>query len=502
MNNMTEPCTFVIFGATGDLARGKLLPALYHLDAAGRLHPGTRILTTGRRHPDRDAWLSETRADLSGTVRGGLQQEVFTRFADRVDYMQGDLRQADFYKQLQARLADRQGFPADTAFYMALGASDYAGVIENLDRVALLEEQSGWRRVVIEKPFGNDLQSAAILQQKLSNHLREEQIYRIDHYLGKETVRNILVFRFGNVLMEPLWNRDTIDHIQIIHAEPQGIGKRGATYDASGALRDMIQSHLLQLLTFVAMESPVSMAAEALHAEKLKVLKSIRPIPADRIGDYAVRGQYDAGKVGPDAFIAYRDEGRVAADSHTETFAALKLHIDNWRWAGVPFLLRTGKRMTAKQAMVAICFKQPPQQFFRSSHIRCDASNWLLIGIQPNECLRLEMTVKAPGEALATRQTALDAAFRKADETVNDAYEELLLDIVRGDRSLFLSYEEVTQAWQIIDPVLKAWSKPGEDLHLYPAGSWGPRAADRLFDSACQSWRHTLGACGCGMEKL
>jgi glucose-6-phosphate 1-dehydrogenase len=497
---MTDPCTFVIFGATGDLARGKLLPALYHLDAAGRLHPDTRLLATGRRHPDRDAWLAETRADLSATVRGGLNDEVFSRFAARADYIRGDLREADFYHRLYSRLADPERFPQDMAFYMALGPSDYAGVIGHLDHVALLEEEQGWRRVVIEKPFGTDLQSAAVLQKKLNNHLREEQIFRIDHYLGKETVRNILVFRFGNVLMEPLWNRDTIDHIQIIHAEPQGIGKRGATYDASGALRDMIQSHLLQLLTFVAMESPVSMAAEALHAEKLKVLKSIRPLPADRIGDYAVRGQYDAGRVGSDNVIGYRNEDRVAAGSHTETFAALKLHIDNWRWAGVPFLLRTGKRMTEKQALVAICFKQPPQQFFRSSHIRCEASNWLLIGIQPNECLRLEMTVKAPGEALATRQTALDAGFRRADEILNDAYEELLLDIINGDRSLFLSYAEVAQAWNIVDPVLRAWSKPGDDLHLYPAGSWGPQAADRLFENRCGFWRNTLDPCGCGIK--
>lgn len=499
---MTEPCTFVIFGATGDLARNKLLPALYHLDAADRLHPDIRILANGRRHPDRDAWLTEIRSHLAGTVRGGLNDEVFERFAARTDYLHGDLRDTTFYDTLYGKLSDHSDFPADLAFYMALGPDEYADVISNLDRARLLDEDRGWRRVVIEKPFGSDLKSAVALQKRLAEHLREEQIFRIDHYLGKETVRNILVFRFGNVLMEPLWNRDTIDHIQIIHAEPQGIGGRGATYEKSGALRDMIQSHLLQLLTFVAMESPVSMAADALHAEKLKVLKSIRPIPADKVNEVAVRGQYDAGTLNGNKVIGYRDEERVAGHSHTETFAALKLHIDNWRWAGVPFLLRTGKRMAQKQALVAICFKQPPQQFFRASHVHCEASNWLLIGIQPHECMRMEMTVKAPGEALATRQTALDASFRRSDEIVNDAYEELLLDIIRNDRSLFLSYEEVEQAWRIVDPVLQAWSQPGNDLYPYRAGSWGPTEADRLFDDPCRFWRNTLEPCGCGIKPL
>lgn len=499
---MTKPCTFVIFGATGDLARNKLLPALYHLDAANRLHHETRILANGRRHPDRDAWLEDIRSQLAGTVRGGLNEEVFSRFAARIDYLHGDLREATFYNHLYEKLYEGQAFPPDLAFYMALSPADYAGVIRNLDRVKLLDETQGWRRVVIEKPFGTNLQSAVALQQSLGEYLREEQIFRIDHYLGKETVRNILVFRFGNVLMEPLWNRNTIDHIQIIHAEPQGIGARGTTYEKAGALSDMIQSHLLQLLTFVAMESPVSMAADALHAEKLKVLKSIRPISADKVNEVAVRGQYDAGTVNGGDVIGYRDEGNVADDSHTETFAALKLHIDNWRWAGVPFLLRTGKRMAQKQALVAICFKQPPQQFFRASHVHCEDSNWLVIGIQPNECMRLEMTVKTPGEALATRQTGLDASFRRADEIVNDAYEELLLDIILGDRSLFLSYEEVEQAWRVVDPVLQAWSKPGADLHRYRAGSWGPSEADRLFDDPCRFWRNTLEPCGCGIKKL
>ncbi|MGE4543571.1 MAG: glucose-6-phosphate dehydrogenase [Pedobacter sp.] len=499
---MTDPCTFVIFGATGDLARNKLLPALYHLDAANRLHPDTRILANGRRHPDRDAWLAEIRAHLAGNVRGGLNDEVFSRFAARTDYVRGDLRDSSFYETLYGKLSRNRDFPVDLAFYMALSPAEYADVISNLDRAKLLDETEGGRRVVIEKPFGSDLQSAVALQQKLAEHLREEQIFRIDHYLGKETVRNILVFRFGNVLMEPLWNRNTIDHIQIIHAEPQGIGERGATYEKSGALSDMIQSHLLQLLTFVAMESPVSMAAEALHAEKLKVLKSIRPILPDQVDEVAVRGQYNTGTVGGNAVIGYRDEARVAGDSHTETFAALKLHIDNWRWAGVPFLLRTGKRMAQKQALVAICFKQPPQQFFRASHVHCEASNWLLIGIQPHECMRMEMTVKAPGEALATRQTALDASFRRADEIVNDAYEELLLDIIRGDRSLFLSYEEVEQAWRIVDPVMQAWSHSGQDLHPYRSGSWGPAEADQLFDDPCRFWRNTLEPCGCGIKQL
>ena len=357
---------------------------------------------------------------------------------------------------------------------MAISPNGFSQVVDRLGNARLLTETDGWCRVVIEKPFGYDLESAQSLQKAIGNHLREEQIYRIDHYLGKGTVQNVLVFRFANTMMEPLWNRNYIDHIQITHSETLGVGSRARFYEGTGAMRDMIQSHLLQLLTLVAMEPPVSMEAEALRDEKVKVLKSIRPIPPDDVHAHAFRAQYSQGDIGGNPVAGYLQEAGVAADSVTETYAALKLYVDNWRWRGVPFYLRTGKRMAAQHSLVSICFRHPPQQFFRGTQVEQIRQNWILLGIQPCECLRMEMTVKEPGLEMRTRQTSLDASLRADGDMQTDAYEELLLDVIDGDRSLFLRYDEVEQAWRVVDPVLRSWAGERDDYPYLPGRLLGP----------------------------
>lgn len=474
---------YVIFGATGNLATHKLLPALYQLHCQGQLAADVEILGCGRSPFTQTTWQAEVRTKLAGLVEGDAHLDGFVQ---RLDYLAGSLTDPGFYQALHAWVGDN-GCENNVIFYLSVSPDLYVGVTDGLANVGLLQETSGWRRMVIEKPFGYDLPSAQALQRSLEQHLKEEQIYRIDHYVGKASVQNLLVLRFANVILEPLWNRHYIDHVQITHSETVGVDGRASYYDRSGgAMRDMIQSHLLQVLALLAMEPPVSQTAEALRDEKVKVLKSIRPVDVSQLATHAVRAQY----------AGYQQEEGVTAGSHTETYAALQLYVDNWRWQGVPFYLRTGKGLAEKRSMVSVCFKPAPVSLFQGQGASA-LPNWLMIGIQPEDAVRMEITAKVPGLEMRTRQITMDASVSSPGERKAEAYEELLLDVIKGDRALFLRYDEVTAAWQVVDPVMQAWSQDEHPPLQYPLGSWGPKAAERVFGDSLRVWRHSLACNNC-----
>jgi len=482
------PCHFVIFGATGDLSVKKLLPALYYLHREGRLAATLAFIAVSRRSWSQEQWREFMNEQLPEQLGDDFRADVFDVFAQRFHYVRVQHDQAGDYLALKDALTKPSECNcANVIFYLAVSPQDFTIVVSQLDAAGLSGRRSG-NRIVLEKPFGHDLGTALQLNQHLHRHFEEEQIFRIDHYLGKETVQNLLVFRFANSLVEPIWNRNYIDHVQITVAEHSGIGRRAGYFDGTGTLRDMLQNHMMQLLSAVAMEPPARLDADALRDEKVKVLRSIRPIPTRSVNQFALRAQYRAGN----GCVGYQDEEGVAKNSITETFVAAKFYVDNWRWSGVPFYLRTGKRLPHNRTLVSLRLKYPPRQLFRETPMEHIEANWIVLSIQPEESMHIELQAKEPGLDMRTRPLQLVATFHQENERHLGAYEALLLDVIEGDRSLFIRFDEVEWSWRVVDPIIRQWSRDTDFIQTYAAGSWGPEEATRLFDSDDQRWRDSV----------
>ncbi len=489
-----EPFTLVIFGATGDLTNRKLLPALYQLFAAGRLPEEFTVVGFSRRPAE------EFHAKVGEALAGHARDPGFARFREGFFYTQGDFEDADAYRRLSDLLGEtdrKRGTCGNRLYYLATPPSAYEAIVAALGKSGLVGHPrrstgGGWTRIIVEKPYGHDLESARALTRTIQGVFAENQVYRIDHYLGKETVQNLLVFRFGNGIFEPLWNRQFIDCVQITVAESLGVEGRGEYYDQTGAIRDIVQNHLLQLLTLVTMEPPVAFSAEAVRGEKVKVLKAIRSLTTQDTLERTIRGQYQSGVVGGRAVPGYREEPRVAPGSRTETFVALKLFVDNWRWSGVPFYLYTGKRLPSRTTDIAIWFRRAPHLLFRETNIKEVEPNLLLVKIQPEEGITLRFGAKVPGPAVQIETVDMDFSYSTSFRVPSrDAYERLLLDAMLGEQTLFTREDEVEEAWRVVTSILEGWrASPPDPLPTYPAGTWGPEEVDALLKRDGRHWHH------------
>ena len=494
-----EPCTIVIFGASGDLTARKLIPALYHLHIEGQMPGSFHVVGFARREKTDASWRDEMRAGVETHSRTRrVDNAKWNAFAANLSYHRGDLTDAYAYAGLAKRLAGL-GDPClvnNLVFYLAISPSLFGEVVDQLRTADLLhrmeEGDAHWQRVVVEKPFGHDLQSAQVLNNHLLRHVRERQIFRIDHYLGKETVQNIMMFRFSNAIFEQLWNRESIEHMQITVSEDIGVGARGGYFEEAGTLRDMMQNHLLQILSLVAMEPPPSLAAEDIRNEKVKLLKSIRPMTMEAVATNVVRGQYFAGIVNDDSREGYRQEERVNPESNVETFVALKLFIDNWRWSAVPFYLRTGKNLPLRASEVRVQFRPTPNVLFAAQDNLDLHANALTLRLQPDEGIFLRFNGKVPGNSIKTRPVRMhfgyDAEF---GAYTPEAYERLLLEAMAGDTTLFIRRDEVETAWQIVDDIRQGWGGSSlSNREFYAAGTWGPIAADDLLERDSHKWHN------------
>lgn len=478
-------CDLVIFGVTGDLARRKLAPALYQLENAGFLKDGVRIIGVARTDLDRDGFQNLVLNSLVHFQKEAVEQKTLEKLFRRLSYCRIEFAKPEDFLSLPDLLneAGRR-----TIFYLATPAAIYANICAGLAHAGLINETG---RIVLEKPIGDSYRSSKQVNDAVAAYFNESQIYRIDHYLGKETVLNLLVLRFANSLFTSNWDHSCIDHVQISVAESVGLEDRWEFYDQAGQMRDMVQNHLLQILCLLAMEPPLDLEPESIRSEKLKVLKALRPITADNVARKVVRGQYTAGHIKGEAVPAYLQEPGSKPDSHTETFVALKAEIDNWRWAGVPFYLRTGKRLATKSSEISVHFKAQPHNIFRSSYAELPA-NKLTLRLEPDEGIELQMVNKVPGitEFSRIQKNTLDLSFSEAyrDIRIVDAYERLLLAVMSGNQSLFVRRDEVEQAWLWVDRIIEAWQEQGDIPDSYPAGSWGPNSSISLIARDHRQW--------------
>jgi glucose-6-phosphate 1-dehydrogenase len=495
LERVPDPHVFVLFGATGDLSHRKVLPALAQLWRTNLLPADWALVAIGRRPYDDGTFRMDIAESLHKNCRVQLDEEAEHQFLDRVFYHRGDFGDNATYDTLTAKLESmhlEQDTGSNLLFYLATQPSAFPEIVAEIGRCGLDHEvhNGGWRRIVVEKPFGRDLDSAKRLNREMLRVFRESQVYRIDHYLGKETVRNLMVFRFGNGIFEPLWNRRYVDHIQITVAESIGVEERGAFYEETGAARDVLQNHLMQLLSLVAMEPPATFAADALRDEKLKVLRAIAPPTRHEVGRDVVRGQYGKGWVAGVPVRGYREEPEVDPQSETETFVAARFEVDDWRWSGVPFYLRTGKCLAKRASEIAIQFRDVPHRLFADAATD-PQPNLLAIRVQPDEGILLRFGSKVPGLGLDIRPVTMDFTYGTAFSTdAPDAYETLILDAMLGDQSLFTRADEVEAAWSIVTPIHYAWlDMPAPDFPNYAAGAWGPDHADELIERDGRRWR-------------
>jgi glucose-6-phosphate 1-dehydrogenase len=491
-----DPCVLVIFGASGDLGKRKLFPALLNLRRSGLLRDELVVLGVATSEMTSEAFRERLTGELADFAAQEVASGGWAWLRDRIHYLPGNFRSPELYAKLKQRLPelDREGqAQGNVLFYLATPPDFFGEIAERLGAAGLLAQADGWRRVIIEKPFGNSYESARELNARLQKVLAEEQIYRIDHYLGKETVQNLLVFRFANGIFEPIWNRRYIDCVQITVAETVGVEQRGRYYDQAGALRDMVPNHLFQLLALTAMEPPSSFDAEAVRDEKAKLLRAIQPPTPEQVLSRTVRGQYDASADPARPSQAYRSESRVDPRSNIETYAALKLEIDNWRWADVPFYLRTGKRMARQHTDVTILFRRPPHRLFRGTDVADFAANVLVLHLQPDEGISLGIQAKVPGPVI--KSSNVEMAFSYAEHfgsTPSTGYETLLYDCMCGDATLFQRADSVEDGWAIVEPVLDVWKAlPARSFPNYPAFSWGPPEADELLARDGRAWHAT-----------